>query len=66
MGPTGRACFLTLLMAAAAVAHAQSSASSPAAASAQAGDILFESRLRYEGVSQDRLDDATALTLRRF
>lgn len=28
------------------------------------GDILFDGRLRYEGVSQDGLDDATAVTLR--
>jgi hypothetical protein len=28
------------------------------------GDVLFESRLRYEGVSQDGLEDAKALTAR--
>lgn len=28
------------------------------------GEILFESRLRYEGVTQDGLDDAAAVTLR--
>jgi hypothetical protein len=35
-----------------------------AAASNRTGDLLFESRLRYEGVRQDGLVDATALTLR--
>lgn len=35
-----------------------------AAASTWPGDVLFESRLRYEGVDQDGLDDATALTVR--
>lgn len=57
--------FLALaVMASPAMAHAQSPAAGPAAASTQSGDILFESRLRYEGVSQDGLDDATAVTLR--
>jgi len=46
------------------VAHAQAAAPGPAVASTRSGDILFDSRLRYEGVSQDGLDDATAVTLR--
>ncbi len=46
------------------VALAQTPAAGPAAASTQTGDILFDGRLRYEGVSQDGLDDATAVTLR--
>jgi len=46
------------------MAHAQSPAGGPAVASTRSGDILFDSRLRYEGVSQDGLDDATAVTLR--
>lgn len=52
------------------LAHAQSQspapapAPAPAAASSRLGDILFDSRLRYEGVSQAGLDDATAVTLR--
>lgn len=37
-------------------------AQSPAASSP--GEVLFESRLRYEGVRQDGLDDAAAATLR--
>ncbi|MDP3369255.1 MAG: hypothetical protein Q8M32_05335, partial [Brevundimonas sp.] len=64
----GPAFLAIAVMAAPAMAHAQSPAPSPAAgpaaASTQSGDILFESRLRYEGVSQDGLDDATAVTLR--
>ena len=72
MAPNGRACLLGLLIAATpAVAAAQSAMPSPArfppagsAASPRLGDILFESRLRYEGVSQDGLDHASALTLR--
>ncbi len=69
MLPIGRPALLALaVMAAPALAHAQSPAPSPAAgaavASTRSGDILFESRLRYEGVSQDGLNDATALTLR--
>lgn len=64
MALTGRAWAVGLLMTAApAVAQAQSPAA-PAAASSPAGDILFDSRLRYEDVGQDGLDDATALTLR--
>ena len=46
------------------LANAQSPSAGPAVASTQSGDILFDSRLRYEGVSQDGLDDATAVTLR--
>jgi hypothetical protein len=57
-------CAALLLMAAPTLAQAQTPAAAPAAASTNAGDILFESRLRYEGVSQDGLDDATAVTLR--
>ena len=69
MKPIGRPVFLALaVMAAPALAYAQSPAPSPAgaaaAASTRSGDILFESRLRYEGVSQEGLDDATAVTLR--
>lgn len=69
MTQTARSLSLALLMIAApALAYAQSPAPSPAAgpaaASTRSGEILFESRLRYEGVSQDGLDDATALTLR--
>ncbi|WP_339930206.1 hypothetical protein [uncultured Brevundimonas sp.] len=45
-------------------AFAQSTPPGPAAASTTAGDVLFDSRLRYEGVNQDGLDDATAVTLR--
>ncbi len=56
------------VLAAPAMASAQTPAPPPAppaaAASSPLGDILFESRLRYEGVSQDGLDDATAVTLR--
>ena len=69
MPPIGRPVFLALaVMAAPALAYAQAAApppaAGPAAASTRSGDILFESRLRYEGVSQDGLDDATAVTLR--
>ena len=65
MPPIGRPTLLALaMMAAPAMAHAQSPAPPPAAASTQPGDILFESRLRYEGVRQEGLDDATAVTLR--
>lgn len=69
MPPISRPALLALaVMAAPALAHAQSPAPSPAAgpaaASTRLGDVLFESRLRYEGVSQDGLDDATAVTLR--
>ncbi len=46
------------------VVQAQAPATGPAVASTRSGDILFDSRLRYEGVSQDGLDDATAVTLR--
>lgn len=65
----GRPVVLALaVVAAPALAHAQSPASAPAAgpaaASSKSGDVMFESRLRYEGVSQDGLDDATAVTLR--
>lgn len=60
------------LMTVPALAQAQSPAQSPAApstpgpaaASTRSGDILFDSRLRYEGVSQQGLDDAVAVTLR--
>ena len=52
------------LILAPAVTQAQSPATGPAVASTRSGDILFDSRLRYEGVSQDGLDDATAVTLR--
>ena len=56
------------VIAAPALAHAQSPVPSPsagpAAASTRESSVLFESRLRYEGVSQDGLDDATAVTLR--
>ena len=63
---------MTLVALAAIAAPAMASAQTPApptapaaaAASTRSGDILFDSRLRYEGVSQDGLDDATALTLR--
>jgi hypothetical protein len=62
----------TLVALAAIAVPAMASAQTPApptappaaAASTRSGDILFDSRLRYEGVSQDGLDDATALTLR--
>jgi hypothetical protein len=69
MPTVGRTPLLALaVMAAPAVASAQTPAPPPspaaAAASSRSGDILFESRLRYEGVRQDGLDDATALTLR--
>ncbi|MGZ9100445.1 MAG: hypothetical protein ACXW3O_12145, partial [Brevundimonas sp.] len=65
MAPIGRPAVLAVaLLAAPALSHAQPSAAGPAAASTQSSDILFESRLRYEGVSQDGLDDATAITLR--
>ncbi|TPW03454.1 MAG: hypothetical protein FD125_1586 [bacterium] len=69
MPTVGRTAFLALaVMAAPAVASAQTPAPPPspgaAAASSRSGEILFESRLRYEGVSQDGLDDAAALTLR--
>lgn len=69
MGTFGQTALLALAaMAAPAMASAQSPAPppppGPAAASTWSGDILFESRLRYEGVSQDGLGDATALTLR--
>lgn len=69
MSTVARAALLTLVvMATPAIASAQSLAPSsgpgPAAASSRSGDILFESRLRYEGVSQDGLDDASALTVR--
>lgn len=69
MKSIGRPTLLALaLMAAPALAHAQSPAPAPAAgaaaASTRSSDILFESRLRYEGVSQDGLADATAVTLR--
>ncbi|MES2835318.1 MAG: hypothetical protein V4707_11480 [Pseudomonadota bacterium] len=50
------------------MASAQTSAPLPspgaAVVSTRSGEILFESRLRYEGVSQDGLDDALALTVR--
>ena len=45
-------------------AQSPAPAPAPAAASSRLGDLLFDSRLRYEGVSQDGLDDATAVTLR--
>ncbi len=61
---SGPAFLVLAVMAAPAMAHAQSPAAGPAAASTRSGDILFESRLRYEGVSQNGLDDATAVTLR--
>lgn len=68
MPTVGQTALLALaVIATPAMASAQSPAppASPgAAASTRSGDILFESRLRYEGVSQDGLDDATALTLR--
>ncbi|HRJ64050.1 MAG TPA: hypothetical protein PLR59_06850, partial [Brevundimonas sp.] len=69
MPTVGQTALLALAaMAAPVVASAQTSAPPPspgaAAASSQSGDLLFESRLRYEGVSQDGLDDASALTLR--
>jgi len=65
MRPLSRPALLALALAAApAMAHAQTPPPGPAVASTQAGDILFDSRLRYEGVSQDGLDDATAVTLR--
>lgn len=65
----GQAALLALAaVAAPAMASAQTSAPPPspgaAAASTRSSDILFESRLRYEGVSQDGLEDASALTLR--
>jgi hypothetical protein len=69
MPTVGQTALLALAaVAAPAMASAQTSAPPPApgaaAASTRAGDVLFESRLRYEGVSQDGLDDASALTLR--
>ncbi|WP_339873542.1 hypothetical protein [uncultured Brevundimonas sp.] len=65
MKPFTPATLLALaLTAAPGMALAQAPAAGPAAASTQTGDILFDSRLRYEGVSQDGLDDATAVTLR--
>lgn len=69
MPTVGRTALLALaVMAAPAMASAQTPAPPPspaaAAASSRSGDILFESRLRYEGVRQDGLDDASALTLR--
>lgn len=65
MPPIGRPALVALaVMAAPAMAHAQAPAPSPASAPTQADEILFESRLRYEGVRQDGLDDATAVTLR--
>src|SRR5690606_28606657 len=69
MPTVGRTALLALaVLAAPAVASAQTPAPPPspaaAAASSRSVDILFESRLRYEGVRQDGLDDATALTLR--
>ena len=69
MPTVGQTALLALAaMATPAIASAQTSTPPPSpgapAASTRSGDILFESRLRYEGVSQDGLDDATALTLR--
>jgi len=69
MAPIRRPTLLALVvMAVPTLAWAQASPQSPttgpAAAPARSGDILFESRLRYEGVHQDGFDDATALTLR--
>jgi hypothetical protein len=69
MPPIPRPAMLALaVMAVPTLAWAQTPApapaAGPAAASSRSGDVLFESRLRYEGVSQDGLDDATALTLR--
>ncbi len=69
MPTVGHTALLALAaMAAPAMASAQTPAPPPspgaAAASTRSGDILFESRLRYEGVSQDGLGDATAVTLR--
>lgn len=65
MPPIGRPILLALaVMATPAVTYAQSPAAGPATASPRSGDVLFESRLRYEGVRQDGLDDATAATLR--
>lgn len=66
MALSGRtACAALFLIAAPTFAQAQTVApASTAAASTLPGDVLFESRLRYEAVSQDSLDDATAVTLR--
>ena len=69
MPPIRRPLLLAVaLLSAPCLAQAQSPAPAPAAGPATAstapGDILFESRLRYEGVRQDGLDDATAVTLR--
>lgn len=71
MASTGRAWLLTvLLITVPAAAGAQSVTPDPAPAagsptvSPRSGAILFESRQRYEGVSQDDLDDATAPILR--
>lgn len=62
--PGRTACAALLLMAVPTFAYAQTPAATPAAGSLPAQGFLFDSRLRYEGVSQDGLDDATAVTLR--
>lgn len=62
--PGRTTCAALLLMAVPTFAHAQTPAAAPAAVSPPAAGFLFDSRLRYEDVSQDGLDDATALTLR--
>jgi hypothetical protein len=69
-----RPALLALFVAAvSSAAYAQTPASPPASpgpaqpppgATSPSGGFLFESRLRYEGVRQDGLDDAAAVTLR--
>lgn len=65
MKPLTASVLLTLaLTVTPAMALAQAPATGSAVASTRSGDILFDSRLRYEGVSQDGLDEASAVTLR--